>query len=187
MSGKISLISAPTDFSPVGAMTSPAIAFMYTGILIYSCFCIAIGFKIAHSRWKDRDIMCMSPRVTFILAGVSFTLFFLVFIIPILIACVIYTAVYKPVPTNSQRPLGIIGASPQSRSRLRYLNLWDLGFNLSSSSASRNTSRRTTRISSDRSSLPRYGQHHRDTRIDPMTVDAQPETPPPAYLPPDRV
>ncbi|KAI1644100.1 uncharacterized protein F4817DRAFT_347660 [Daldinia loculata] len=178
------------DFSPLAAITSPGVAFLYTGIFVYACICIAIGFKIAHSRCRDKNVMGMPPPVTFTLAGLCFTLFFVVFLIPFFILCLIYTAASEHA-FKSRRPRReeeiIASPSPPRPSPLRFLNLWDLSSNLSSSDVSSDSGSEATTISSHGTPPPQYSQHHRDTRIDLLTDGAQPETPPPAYFPPDRI
>ncbi|KAI1659146.1 hypothetical protein F4813DRAFT_395089 [Daldinia decipiens] len=180
-----------TDFSPLAAMTSSGVAFLYTGIFVYSCLCITIGFKIAHSKWKNKDIMGMPPQATFILAGVCFTLFFVVFLVPVFIVCLVYTAAHgHACKSRSRRSDGTTASRPR-RNRLRYLNLWDLSSNLSSSGSSSDDSfsdnASEASLSSHGTAPPHYNQHRRDTRVDLETEAARPETPPPAYFPPDRI
>ncbi|KAI0853865.1 hypothetical protein F5Y00DRAFT_223852 [Daldinia vernicosa] len=194
--------SAPTDSSPLDAATSFGAAFLYMCIIIYSCICVILGFKVSQKRWKRKTIMGMPPPIPVVLGGVLFTLFFLAFLIPILIVCTISTALdeyasegHHRRPYVIRRMTGASSPAPAPHGWAQYLNLWDLNFNLSSSdrsdeittiSSHRTNSTNSTNITNiTNRTLPHYEQRHRDNLVEPEEL-APPETPPPVYFPPGR-
>ncbi|OTB13517.1 hypothetical protein K445DRAFT_13875 [Daldinia sp. EC12] len=75
------------DLSPLGALTSSTVAFIYLAVIVYVSVCIALGFKIARERCHHvSPIMGLSPDSVYVIAGIGLSILVFALLVPTLIA-----------------------------------------------------------------------------------------------------
>ncbi|KAK6955909.1 hypothetical protein Daesc_003556 [Daldinia eschscholtzii] len=74
------------DLSPLGALTSSTVAFIYLVVIVYVSVCIALGFKIARERCRNvSPIMGLSSDSVYVIAGIGLSILVLALLVPTLI------------------------------------------------------------------------------------------------------